>query len=281
MQCAAEDPRILPPALRNLDDVPLHRSPFVEIARLLEDEGVPVPQLLGIQEERGWLLLEDVGECHLLDLPPGERLARYSELMPIVARVHAIAPRDALPFHRRFDAEWVGFELNLFLELVPKGRLREATARAFAQLAHEVAGLPQVLCLRDLQSQNVLLDARESLRLIDFQDALLAPPALDLAALLCDSYLDLARDDRERLLGEYAAAGGADCGPAEFALLAVQRKCKDFSRFRTLVDAGDEFRYAPAERRARSSILDALGGLPESQAALRSCLPEALEACDA
>ena len=281
MQCAAEDPRILPPTLRNVGDVPLHRSPFVEITRLLEDEGLPVPRILGIEEERGWLLLEDVGDCHLLDLAPEERLARYSELMPLVARLHAIAPRDAWPFRRRFDAEWVGFELNLFLELVPKGRVRQVTREAFAELAREVAGRPQVLCLRDLQSQNVLVDAQGTLKLIDYQDALLAPPALDLAALLCDSYVELARADRERLLGEYAEARGAACGAAEFALLTVQRKCKDFSRFRRLVNTGDELHYAPAERRARASILEALPDLPESQAALRRCLPEALEAaCD-
>jgi aminoglycoside/choline kinase family phosphotransferase len=281
VQCAAEDPRILPPALRRVADVPLHRSPFVEITHLLEAEGIPVPQILGIDEDRAWLLLEDAGERHLLDLEPAERMRRYSELMPLVARVHAIAPSDATPFQRHFDAEWVGFELGLFLELVPKGRLREVAASAFAELAREIAALPRVLCLRDLQSQNVLIDAQGSLRLIDYQDALLAPPALDLAALLCDSYVDIARSDRARLLGEYASAGGATCDAAQLSLLTTQRKCKDFSRFRTLVNAGDEVPYAPAERRARASILDALPDLPDSQAVLRECLPEVLEACSA
>lgn len=274
MHAVSEDPSILPPALRTALDVPVHDGPFVQITRLLEKNGVPVPAIYATQDEEAWILLEDLGDCHLLDLNDAERVARCGELLELLARVHGIEKGGELPFRRCFDETWIGFELRLFMDCIGDHALREELSVGLAQLAREISELPRVLCLRDLQSQNVLIDANGALRLIDYQDALLAPRELDLSALLHDSYVEIRAADRAALLERYAVASGTEPDPAAFAMLTVQRKCKDLSRFRSLRTRAP---YARALGRAEAAVREACTSLPEHLGALADLLPRALD----
>ena len=145
-----------------------------------------------------------------------------------------------------------------------------------ALLARAIAELPLVLCLRDYQSQNLMLDSRGELRVIDYQDALLAPAELDLAAFLHDSYICLSAHQREELLSRYERHRGVHVDRTHFALLIVQRKCKDFGRYRFVVEHKGDERYAPYLERARSSVGEALDQLPSQLAATRESLRAAL-----
>ncbi|MCE2391172.1 MAG: phosphotransferase [Proteobacteria bacterium] len=258
MLATPEDPAILPPALRRESE----RLAFVEVTRYLAGQGLPVPEILAVRPERRWVLLEDLGRTHVCDLRGEARLGRLAEAARLLARVHALPECEALPFERRFDAEWVRFELATFARdarpEVDPGELD----RALDELAEAVAALPPSLCLRDYHSQNLMVDPSGRLRIIDYQDALLAPAALDLAALLHDSYIELSDPQRRELLDEYRAAGGAEIDPRQLGLLVVQRKCKDFGRYRYLVERRGESRYAAYLARARDSVLTGLEDLP-------------------
>ena len=277
MHAVSENPKILPPALRADVGGPVHASPFVQITRLLDQHGIPVPRIYALDDAHDWILLEDLGDRHLLDLSAAERHERSLELIDLLARVHAIARSDALPFRRRFDAEWIGFELRLFLEWVGDAGLHAELGCAFARLAEAIASLPGVLCLRDLQSQNVLIDAGGALRLIDYQDALLAPRELDLGSLLHDSYVEISAGARGALLERYAEATATRPDPGVFAMLVVQRKCKDFSRFHSLIHVEGDLRYGPAEDRAQHAIRAACRELPDGVASLAELVPRALD----
>jgi hypothetical protein len=63
---------------------------------------------------------------------------------------------------------------------------------------------------------------------------------------------------------------------AAFALLLVQRKCKDYGRYRYMCEVKGETRYAPFIARAAASVREALPALPPAQAALAGILGEAL-----
>jgi hypothetical protein len=276
MHAVPEDPAILPPALR----AETGSIPFVEVTAFLARHDLPVPRILAVDTAERWVLLEDLGDTHLLDLPPRERRLRLGEAADLLARVHAIAREDALPFRRVFDAEWVRFELRTFAEHGLDPRWHAALAPELDALAHSVAELPRVLCLRDYQSQNLMIDRAARLRLLDYQDALLAPPELDLAALVFDSYLDISADERAELLARYWQRRGRAPDPAAFALLVVQRKCKDYGRFRFVTKVKGDMRYTPFIARARAAVLDALPRLPARQGRLAEILREALGAVD-
>jgi aminoglycoside/choline kinase family phosphotransferase len=163
----------------------------------------------------------------------------------------------------------VGFEMDYFLKYATDGDPSPGLRMAARTVVRRVAALPRILCLRDYQSQNLMVDDRGRLRLLDYQDALLAPAELDLAAFLHDSYLDIEPGVRTSLLEAYERERGTRVDPASLALLIVQRKCKDFARFRHLVARG-ELRFEPYEERARQAVLEAL---PGAAAPLTDALP--------
>ena len=268
MHAIPEDARILPPALR----AETAGIPFVEMTRLLTERGVPVPALVAVDAESRWVLLEDLGDRHLCDLGPHDLEKRLAEAIDLLVHVHATPESDSLPFRRAFDAEWVRFELATFeAHGLPADLRGPELAEELDRLAEAIAALPRVLCLRDVQSQNLMLDPAGRLRVIDYQDALAAPRELDLAALLFDSYIELSDATRAALLERYArAAGPVDPGP--FALLAVQRKCKDYGRYCFVVEVRGDARYAPFQARARASVLSQLGALPDAHAPLAARL---------
>jgi N-acetylmuramate 1-kinase len=275
MLARAEDPRILPPAMRGL--VP--DQTFLEVRELLERSAIPVPAVYAAEPSGPWILLEDLGDIRLCDLPAGERAERHREAIDLLSRIHALEPAPgaplALPFRRCFDAEWVGFELALFQNQPMKPETRAALAEGFRALAGHIAAMPRVLCVRDYQSQNLMVDGQGRLRLLDFQDAFLAPAALDLAALLHDSYVEIDVPQQRALLARYAERSGAPVDAAAFAALTVQRKCKDFSRYRLQVYEKGDLRYAPFESRARDAVLGALAELPADLRALDPVLRRA------
>lgn len=272
MHAIPEEAAILPPALRAERD----RIPFVEVTALLRRHGVPAPEIYAVDERERWVLLEDVGDRHLLDLPQAELEPRLFEAIELLARVHALPREAALPFRRVFDAEWVRFELRTFAEHGLEKRWHDALAPELDALARAIEALPRVLCLRDYQSQNLMVDTRGRLRVLDYQDALLAPPELDLAAFVHDSYLVLAPGLRARLLERYWSARGRAPDAAAFALLLVQRKCKDYGRYRYMCEVKGDGRYAPFMPRAAASVREALAALPPAQTRLAQILLEAL-----
>jgi hypothetical protein len=272
MHALPEDPSILVPALRaEVDSIP-----FLEVSEFLARHGVPVPEIYAVLRSERWVLLEDLGDTHLLDLAKPERAKRLREAIDLLARVHAIAREDALPFRREFDAEWVRFELRTFAEHGLPERFHRALAPELDALARAIAALPRVLSLRDYQSQNLLVDPRGRLRVLDYQDALRAPAELDLAALVHDSYVETAEAERRELVSRYWRARGGGFDPSAFALLVVQRKCKDYGRYRMVVERKGDSRYRPFIARAAASVLGALPALPPEQRRLAELLHDAL-----
>lgn len=271
MHAVPERREILPPALRAERD----GIPFVEVSEYLERHGAPVPRILAVEPARRWVLLEDLGDRHLCDLGPPELDRRLEQAVDLLVRVHGFPREDALPFRRALDTEWVRFELESFIEhgLLPEQRADFAPE--LESLAIAVAGLPRTLCLRDYQSQNLMIDGRGCLRILDYQDALMAPRELDLAALLFDSYLDIGPDLRARLLGRYAERTQRAADPAALALLVVQRKCKDLGRFNDLARRGEAARWRGPADRARAAVLDASPQLPPALERLAHLLMKA------
>jgi aminoglycoside/choline kinase family phosphotransferase len=142
MHALPEDPAILPPALR----AERERIPFVEVTAFLASHALPVPEIFAVDTRERWVLLEDLGDTHLLDLEKTERAARLDEAIELLARVRAILRSAALPFERAFDETWVRFELRTFAE----HGLAAGTQRSRPSSTRSRARSPRsrVLCLR-------------------------------------------------------------------------------------------------------------------------------------
>lgn len=170
---------------------------FLALRRLLEEAGVRVPRLYGVDLAMGLMLLEDLGDelllAHLNEVTVDDFYRRASVMQVAIARAMP-SEGAALGY---YDAEELLREMDLFREwFVPRLLAHElndddnAVLEAlFAQLVDSALEQPVVLVHRDFHSRNLMLDGQGELVTIDFQDAIIGPITYDGVSLLRDCYI--------------------------------------------------------------------------------------------
>jgi aminoglycoside/choline kinase family phosphotransferase len=175
--------------------------PYLNLHRFLAGLGVAVPQLYADASERGVLLLEDIGDTALWDAVQGQPedvvLGLYKRAIDqlLLIQIEGTRRRDdgCIAFQQAFDRRLFEWEFEHFIEYGITRRLgrvlpaaEAAALRAqFAAIAQRLDAQPRYLNHRDFHSWNLFVQAGQ-IRVIDFQDALLAPAPYDLATLLGD-----------------------------------------------------------------------------------------------
>jgi aminoglycoside/choline kinase family phosphotransferase len=200
------------------------RWPFLEVRDLLAERGIRVPKIFADGTERGWLVVEDLGDdtmANYLLRRPSDKRDIYRIAVRDLARAQlklATLPETSIIRSRAFDHDLLRWEIDHFLEWGIAARSIAITAEdkiAFEgvaeRLANRIAGWPRGFVHRDYQSRNLMVLPRsdgspESVELawIDFQDAMLGPRVYDLVALLSDSYQEFDAEFIEERLDEYA-----------------------------------------------------------------------------
>jgi aminoglycoside/choline kinase family phosphotransferase len=199
---------------------PLKELPFLNLHRFLSRIGVRVPGLYGQSLEKGLLFLEDLGDLALWDrvqgLPPAEVLGWYQkaidELLLLQIRGTKESDESCIAFQQRFDFRLYLWEFDHFLEYGLEKRpgtninktSKQELRSVFVEIAQRLDSLGPCLSHRDYHSWNLMIHD-EAVAVIDFQDALLAPPQYDLASLLNDRITDsvIQPDLEEKLVGYY------------------------------------------------------------------------------
>jgi tRNA threonylcarbamoyl adenosine modification protein YjeE len=234
--------------------------PFVAMARALHGLGLSAPEVYAADLAEGLLILEDLGnEGVLAGDPPAPIEERYAVAIDVLVALHrapapevlAVAPRvdHRLPTYDR-DAFLIEAELLLDWYIPHRGgTVSDDTRQQFVSLWRaaltRAATAPVHWVLRDFHSPNLLwLDDRTGVArigLLDFQDALIGPPAYDVASLLQDARVDVPETMEFALLGRYAQARQADDPQfnlanfvALYALMAAQRATKILGIFARL-----------------------------------------------
>ncbi len=200
-------------------------KPFVAMARGLRERGLSAPEIFASDLEHGFLLLEDFGiEGIAAGDPPAPIEERYAVAVDVLAELHKRTPPALLPVaegieHRlpTYDLDAFTIEAELLLDWYVPHRGGAITAEGRtefsrlwrAALEPAVTALPTWV-LRDYHSPNLMwLEAREGvarLGLLDFQDAMMGPPAYDLVSLLQDARVDVPEAMEITLLGRYVKA---------------------------------------------------------------------------
>ena len=235
---------------------PLKELPFLNLHRFLVRIGVRVPRLYGQSLDEGLLFLEDLGDLALWDrvqgLPPSEVLAWYRKAIDelLLLQVRGTNQRDdsCIAFQQRFDFRLYMWEFDHFLEYGLEKRpgttinqtSKTELRNAFVHIARRLDSLPPCLNHRDYHSWNLMIHD-EAVAVIDFQDALLAPPQYDLASLLNDRTTDsvIQPDLEEKLVGYYVDRRAdmekqtinSDEFTEMYLLSAIQRDLKVVGRF--------------------------------------------------
>jgi aminoglycoside/choline kinase family phosphotransferase len=230
--------------------------PFLNVHRFLSKVGVSVPSIHGYWENDRIIILEDLGDTALWDRVQGlandEVLTWYRKAIDelLILHTRGTQKRDdsCIAFQQRFDLKLYLWEFEHFiewgLEKRPGAQITAATVETLRQEFTAIAGIlerrPVCLSHRDYHSWNLMI-RDDAVRVIDFQDALLAPPQYDLASLLNDRITDsVVRPElEERLVHYYIDASASVTGQASdveeffeiYRLSVIQRDLKVVGRF--------------------------------------------------
>jgi N-acetylmuramate 1-kinase len=231
---------------------------FIALADGLRAQGYSTPRIIAHSVPDGLALLEDLGSTYIAD-GEGPSAARYTEAVALLADLHNRDLPLQLPVDNEmyaiptYDAEAMLAEVELLLDWyaprtsagAPASGARAQFLGLWTQALTSFLKVRKTWTLRDFHSPNLhWLAERDGLRrlgLIDFQDAVLGPPAYDLASLLQDARVDIPDELELRLIALYArrrnaqdAAFDTSAFTASYAAMGAQRATKILGIFSRL-----------------------------------------------
>src|SRR5271157_2462083 len=181
---------------------------FIAMAGGLRGLGYSAPELIACSVEEGLALIEDLGEATVVEdgVPSA---VRFAEAVALLDDLHGrdlpdrLSAGDDIYRLPTYDAEAMLIEVELVIDwyapavarvTVPSGARMQFLA-IWRELLSPILAERTTWTLRDYHSPNLHWlperDGHSRIGLIDFQDAVIGPPAYDLASLLQDARVDV------------------------------------------------------------------------------------------
>lgn len=236
---------------------------WCSISRLLNNEGLKAPKILGAIPSVNALVIEDFGDLMLesvVNKDPEASTKLYESALQTIISMIGIQHNSAEVWTTRsFDIEKLSYELHFFkthylstLENIFKNPSEiQMFEKEVEDLSRYLAGYSKYFTHRDFHSRNIILASGE-IGLIDFQDARLGPPSYDLVSLIYDPYVDLSFEQRESLrvkfIYSFEESIIAEEVKSTYKAMALQRILKAIGSFGYLtltVKRGDYLKYVP------------------------------------
>ncbi len=190
--------------------------PFLSVQNLFKNCKVSVPEVVAISQDKGLLLLEDLGDLTLErkfweNQDAGSAVKYYHQAIEELIKIHfdtADSKVDSTAHHLNFDTAKFKWEFNYSKEHLLEGlgqlKLTPAQLQTIDTTAHDISARldqePKWICHRDYHSRNLMIKL-DQVRVIDFQDARGGPIQYDLVSLLRDSYVGMS----DQMITELAA----------------------------------------------------------------------------
>ena len=235
---------------------PLKELPYLNVHYFLEPLGVRVPQIYVDGQQAGFLILEDIGDLPLReavqDLSGAETELWYQRAIDQLLLIQIAGTRhkndSCIAFQQRFDKRLFLWEFEHFVEWGLDKRGGKALSQIeiqtlqgiFEQISTRLDQATFFLNHRDYHSWNLFVQ-QDVIRVIDFQDALLAPAPYDLATLLNDRDTPEVMSPalEEALVNYYHDTWNQSGGDSlsyelvweEYNLCLLQKACKVVGRF--------------------------------------------------
>lgn len=218
---------------------PKELKPFLSMHAALDMRNIRVPAIYATDQEKGYALIEDLGDRDFGSILRGTLQKDYFYAIAVDALLvlhrssHPIS--DHLPrYAPELFLQQVGLFLKLYGEYVLKKPFSQNAQNDFQQAwlpaLQQACAIPQSIMLRDYHAANIMYLEHESKHrkaaMIDFQDGGVGPISYDLASLLEDARLDVPELLRSHMLEIYMGTSELDDRSAfmtSYHVLAVQR----------------------------------------------------------
>jgi aminoglycoside/choline kinase family phosphotransferase len=232
-------------------------KPFVDIAFLLAKSGINVPKIYAEDLERGFLLLNDLGNKTYLDVIDSENADDlFKDALQALLAFQQLPMVAPLP---SYDVALLRRELELFPEWYVKRELGIEFDSAQQTLWQQVSDLlidsalaqSKVLVHRDYMPRNLML-SEPNPGVLDFQDAVYGPVTYDVTCLFKDAFLSWPEERVRGWLEDYWQQAGALDIPVQpdfedflraSDLMGVQRHLKVIGIFARICHRDGKPRY--------------------------------------
>jgi hypothetical protein len=233
--------------------------PYVAMASGLRERNLSAPEILHADPAHGLIIMEDLGEDHVVTgNPPAPIETRYEAALDLLISLHRRKLPENLPVAPHLDYRLPHYDIDAFLieaELLldwylaeskpPTKQIRQSFVTLWSEALTPALQAQPTWVLRDFHSPNLMwLSGREDVArigVLDFQDALIGPPAYDVASLLQDARVDVPEHMEVALLSRYVRARRSDNPNFDvaaftqlYSTLAAQRATKILGIFARL-----------------------------------------------
>ena len=219
-------------------------KPFLDVSARLLCVGVKAPRILLENVQEGFLIIEDFGNTHYLDILDADNYEQlYKNAIDEIIKMQD-AETTNLPL---YDKEFLHFEMDLMDEWYFKKLLRrvlsdshkEVVQNTLDSISKVVLSQPQgVFVHRDFHSRNIMITDKDSIGVIDYQDAMSGAITYDLVSLLKDCYINFEEEDIDKLALYYRDKKGLDVSDELFIkwfdFMGMQRHIKVLGVFSRL-----------------------------------------------
>lgn len=197
-------------------------EPFLDITKRLLAVGAKAPQILEQNLKDGFLIIEDFGSTHYLDVLDYDNFEMlYKNAIDEIVKMQEADSSNLPPY----DKEFLTFEMDLMREwyiykLLPatlSSSQDEVLKNSIDIISDIVLTQPQdIFVHRDYHSRNIMITPDNEIGIIDYQDAMSGGITYDLASLLEDSYIEFDREDMQKLVLYFRDKKGLDVDDETF-----------------------------------------------------------------
>jgi aminoglycoside/choline kinase family phosphotransferase len=219
-------------------------APFIDITSRLLNVGVNAPKILETNLKDGFLIIEDFGNTHYLNVLDANNFKElYSKAIDVIITMQNADIKD-LPL---YDKAFLHFEMDLmkdwYLEKNLKVTLSEVQKNIIENALDSISDVvlsqsQNMFVHRDYHSRNIMLTKNNEIGVIDYQDAMNGAVTYDLVSLLKDCYISYEREEIEKLVLEFRDKKGLDASNDEFLkwfdFMGMQRHIKVLGIFSRL-----------------------------------------------
>ena len=193
-----------------MDAPPPHENckPFVDIADFLRTCLINVPKIYAQDLDRGFLLLNDLGNKTFLDVINSSNADElFKDAIEALLAFQQLPMNEPLP---SYDVALLRRELELFPEWYVRAHLgvdfneqqQAVWQRVSTLLIDSALAQPKVLVHRDFMPRNLMLSIPNP-GVLDFQDAVYGPVTYDITCLFKDAFLSWPEERVRNWLQDY------------------------------------------------------------------------------